>query len=274
MPPPYAQPPQYGQPPRPPPSLVPQPGTEAAVASIVFALGGQSEKRRQFDSVEMEKLGAGLQDLSYESNQMLSAIRPDMQRAQLFFSLIQDARGDAEEIRRKRVEIGRDEQALQAKYQRILDEGLPMISGVLDPSRVPPGAFTASQPRHIAAADPAHRTEVFGPGPAESLQGGRPQGPPREPLPRAVPRRPVVNPGAAPGPAFQRPVPVGPPIARPPRAPVAPNRPAPSPVAAYSGLKRKEKKVAKTESPAVNGTSQKEHAPPKGEETRAEDEST
>lgn len=155
----YGAPPGYRPPPRAPEALIPPSGTEASVASIVFALIGQSEKRIEAHAIEMEKLGAGLQHLRLECTETLSAIRPDPQRAYLFDSLLQDARGRAEEVKRTNLEqLIQQERDLQVSYQRILDEGLPMISGALDPNQGLPRGWEHQPPqRHVVAAPPERR---------------------------------------------------------------------------------------------------------------------
>jgi hypothetical protein len=145
---------------------MPPRGTEGSVASIVFALIGQSEARINQHTTEIEKLGAGLQDLHLDCTEMLSVIRPDPQRAYLFDSLLQEARGRAEEVKRTNLEqLIQQERDLQASYQRILDEGLPMISGGLDPNRGSPRGW-----EHGQAQGPR-----------------RPQEPPRRPIPMTSP---------------------------------------------------------------------------------------
>jgi hypothetical protein len=157
----------------------------------VFALIGQSDKRIEAHALEMEKLGAGLQHLRGECNATLNAIRPDTQREYLFNSFLQDARERAEEIRRIELEqLVREERTLQASYQRILDEGLPMISGALDPNQgLPRGFERQPSPRHVGAAPDQNRRA-----PPQQQEEQH-----RAPPPAQL-RREVIDPRRRPGP--------------------------------------------------------------------------
>jgi len=244
----YGPPPQgYGPPPRAPESLVPPPGTEAAVASIIFALIGQSEKRVAACMEQMEKLGAGLQDLRMESNRTLSTLRPDPQRGYLFDSLLQEVRGRAEEVKRTNLEhLLQEERMLQASYQRVLDEGLPMISGALDPNQGLPGGWSHQPPpRHVVAA-PAEVNQRHPP-------QASPQAPPRRESPRREPpRREIVDPRRRPGPVVvqgppqqqRRPGPAMPPPQRQPQRDAGIPAPVPGAFAAYSSVFTRAKKNA------------------------------
>jgi hypothetical protein len=228
----------------------------------VFALIGQSEKRIEAHALEMEKFGAGLQHLGMECTETLNAIRPDTQRAYLFDSFLQDVRGHAEEIRRSELDQKiQQERVLQAALQRLLDEGLPMISGALDPNQGLPRGFEPPVGDREARHQPPQRHVIAAP-----VQR-RPQSDredPRRVAPVTPLRRrpgPVQGEGrsAGPGPAMTG-----------PRAPVGDPRgvpmPTPSAFAAYgTAFKRKAAQPVSREtgnsSKPVNGAAGAPSAP-------------
>lgn len=276
--PPQPYPQQYGPPPgtqgygpgpartAPSPQFPPS-GTIAAVASVTHALVGQSERRALAHLEEMEKLGAGLQDLRAECHATLTAMRLDPQRAQLFGEYLNAIHGDAEAIRHKLCEEGAAlERDLQTSYRRLLDMGLPMI--ISSSETLPPQG----------RSDSRFGREMFGPF-NDSRQGPPPQG---EPQPRPRPQG-VPSPRRAPSPPpYQGPrVVQGPPprTASPRPEPKPEPRPEPRPevvtlppVAAFSAFAQKKRPAAElprdaSEKMKANGPAAVAVAPPPHEES-------